>query len=45
MIRRELEYEESLPGDASYTIVGGEEGEEPEVFIEESTEPEEESEE
>jgi hypothetical protein len=45
MIRRELEYEESLPGDASYTIVGGEEGEEPEVFVEESSESDEENEE
>jgi hypothetical protein len=45
MIRRELEYEESLPGEPSYTIVGGEEGEETEVFIEGSSEPEEESEE
>ncbi len=35
MIRRELEYEESLPGESGYTIVGGEEGEESEVFIEE----------
>ena len=45
MIRRELEYEESLPGEPSYTIVGGEEGEETEVFLEESPEAEEESEE
>jgi len=45
MIRRELEYEESLPGEPSYTIVGGEEGEESEVFLEETSEPEEESEE
>jgi hypothetical protein len=41
MIRRELEYEESLPGESSYTIVGGEEGEETEVFLDETTEPEE----
>ena len=45
MIRRELEYEESLPGQASYTIVGGEEGEEPEVFVEESSDSDEENEE
>ena len=45
MIRRELEYEESLPGEASYTIVGGEEGEEAEVFVEESSETDEENEE
>jgi hypothetical protein len=45
MIRRELEYEESLPGEPSYTIVGGEEGEETEVFLEETSESEEESEE
>ncbi len=45
MIRRELEYEESLPGEASYTIVGGEEGEEPEVFVEESSDSDEENEE
>jgi hypothetical protein len=35
MVRRELEYEESLPGEPSFTIVGGEEGEESEVFFEE----------
>ena len=35
MMRRELEYEESLPGEPSFTIVGGEEGEESEVFFEE----------
>jgi|WetSurMetagenome_2_1015567.scaffolds.fasta_scaffold86299_2 hypothetical protein len=35
MIRRELEYEESLPGEPSYTIVGGDEGEESETFVEE----------
>lgn len=45
MIRRELEYEESLPGEASYTIVGGEDGEESEVFIEDNSEPDEENEE
>jgi hypothetical protein len=45
MIRRELEYEESLPGESSYTIVGGEEGEEAEVFVEESTDNDEENEE
>jgi hypothetical protein len=45
MLRRELEYEESLPGEPSYTIVGGEEGDEAEVFLEETIEPEEESEE
>jgi len=45
MIRRELEYEESLPGEASYTIVGGEEGEEPEVFVEETSDSDEEEEE
>lgn len=45
MIRRELEYEESLPGETSYTIVGGDEGEESEVFIEEPVDNEEESEE
>ena len=44
MVRRELEYEESLPGDPGFTIVGGEEGEESEVFFEE-TEAEEENEE
>jgi hypothetical protein len=44
MVRRELEYEESLPGEPSFTIVGGEEGEETEVFFEEH-EAEEESEE
>ena len=45
MIRRELEYEESLPGETSYTIVGGEEGEEPEVFVEETSDSDEEEEE
>jgi tetratricopeptide (TPR) repeat protein len=45
MIRRELEYEESLPGEPSYTIVGGEEGEEAEVFVEESADGDEENEE
>jgi hypothetical protein len=45
MIRRELEYEENLPGDTSYTIVGGEEGEESEVFLEEPGEADEENEE
>lgn len=44
MVRRELEYEESLPGEPSFTIVGGEEGEESEVFFEEP-EAEEENEE
>ncbi len=44
MIRRELEYEEALPGEAAYTIVGGEEGEEPEVFVEQSDSDEEEEE-
>jgi tetratricopeptide (TPR) repeat protein len=43
MLRRELEYEESLPGEPSYTIVGGEEGEETELLLEE-TEGEEEEE-
>jgi tetratricopeptide (TPR) repeat protein len=37
MIRRELEYEESQSGEPSYTIVGGDEGEEGEVFIEEGS--------
>ncbi len=45
MIRRELEYEESLPGEPSYTIVGGEEGEEAEVFVEESADGDEDNEE
>lgn len=45
MIRRELEYEESLPGDSGYTIVGGEEGEESEVFVEEPADTDEENEE
>ncbi len=46
MIRRELEYEESLPGESGYTIVGGEEGEEgAEVFVEEPPETDEEAEE
>jgi tetratricopeptide (TPR) repeat protein len=45
MIRRELEYEENLPGDASYTIVGGEEGEETEVFLEEHSDNDDENEE
>jgi hypothetical protein len=27
IIRRELEYEEALPGEPSYTIIGGEEAE------------------
>jgi len=37
MIRRELEYEEALLGEPSYTIVGGEEGEEAELLTEESS--------
>ena len=45
MIRRELEYEESQTGEASYTIVGGDEGEEGEVFVEEGTDTDEEEEE
>jgi hypothetical protein len=45
MIRRELEYEESLPGEPSYTIVGGDEGEESEVFVEESADGDEDNEE
>lgn len=45
MMRRELEYEESLPGEPSFTIVGGDESEEAEVFFEEQTENEDESEE
>jgi hypothetical protein len=45
MIRRELEYEESLPGETSYTIVGGDDGEESEVFIEEPVDNEEDNEE
>ncbi len=45
MIRRELEYEESLPGESSYTIVGGEEGEETEVFLDDTSESDEENEE
>jgi hypothetical protein len=45
MIRRELEYEESLPGETAYTIVGGEEGEESEVFVEEPADSDEENEE
>ena len=36
IIRRELEYEEALPGEPSYTMVGGEEGEETELFSEKS---------
>jgi hypothetical protein len=44
MVRRELEYEESLPGEPSFTIVGGEEGEESEVFLEEPESEEEEEE-
>ncbi len=45
MIRRELEYEESQTGEPAYTIVGGDETEEGEVFVEETGEPEEEEEE
>jgi hypothetical protein len=45
MIRRELEYEESLPGEPSYTIVGGEEGEETEVFVEDSADGDDDNEE
>jgi len=45
MIRRELEYEESQTGEPSYTIVGGDEGDEGEVFVEETGAPEEEEEE
>jgi hypothetical protein len=45
MIRRELEYEESLPSESGYTIVGGEEGEESEVFVEEPADTDEDNEE
>jgi tetratricopeptide (TPR) repeat protein len=44
IIRRELEYEEALPGEPSYTIIGGDEGDEGELLIEESAEAEEEEE-
>jgi len=37
IIRRELEYEEALLGEPSYTIIGGEEGEEAELLSEESS--------
>ena len=37
IIRRELEYEEALLGEPSYTIIGGEEGEETELLSEESS--------
>jgi len=43
IIRRELEYEESLPGEQSYTVVSGEEGEE--TMPEETHESEEDHEE
>ena len=36
IIRRELEYEDALLGEPSYTIIGGEEGEEAELLTEES---------
>jgi tetratricopeptide (TPR) repeat protein len=42
IIRRGLEYEESLTGEPSYTVIGAEEGEDTEVFLEESSESEEE---
>jgi tetratricopeptide (TPR) repeat protein len=46
MLRRELEYEEALPSENSYTIVGGEiEGEDTELLTEEAPETEEENEE
>jgi len=45
IIRRELEYEESLTGEPSYTVIGAEEGEDTEIFLEESSEAEEEAEE
>ncbi len=46
VIRRELDYEETLPGETSYTIVGGElGGEEAELLAEESPDAEEENEE
>lgn len=41
IIRREIEYEESLQGDASYTVIGGKEGE---VFSEQSPDFEDETE-
>ncbi|MFC1941172.1 tetratricopeptide repeat protein [Chloroflexota bacterium] len=41
IIRRELEYEETLPEKPGYTIIGGE-GEEPELLTEESTDIEDE---
>jgi len=41
MIRREIEYEEALPGEPAYTIIGGDE---PELLTEESAEIEEEDE-
>jgi hypothetical protein len=37
-----LEYEESLTGEPSYTVIGAEEGEDTEIFLEESSEAEEE---
>jgi len=37
IIRRELEYEEALLGEPSYTIIGGEEGEETKLLSEESS--------
>jgi len=42
MMRRELEFEESQTGEPSFTIVGGEEGEESEVFFEEPSDNEDE---
>ncbi len=46
IIRRELEYEEALPGETSYTIIGGElEGDDAELLTEEPAEAEEENEE
>jgi hypothetical protein len=42
IIRRGLEYEESLTGEPSYTVIGAEEGEDTEIFLEESSEAEEE---
>lgn len=45
IIRRELEYEQSLPGEPTYTIIGGEEmGEEIELLSEEASELDEETE-
>lgn len=44
IIRRELEYEEALLGEPSYTIIGGEEGEEAELLTEESQDVDDEAE-